>query len=246
MSTLILSIFNNSSRNNQLLRIHRELNNNNIMKKCNIDYYFFTFDEMISDDYQLIDDILYIKGVEGYMNILDKTIKALHYFINIHYKKYDYIIRTNISSVFNYTLLHKYIDRLPKTNIYIGGLHFRLDWIDEKFNITEETIQKYNLHKLSFFQGTCIILSNDVACFLLKESNKLIYEIIDDVAIGLFIKTYLPSAYLTYINMPTRTIISSENKSYDVNSILYRHKTFDDSLDIEYITKTYKFVNDVM
>ena len=80
----------------------------------------------------------------------------------------------------------------------------------------------------------------------MKHSNKLTYEIIDDVAIGLFIKTYLPSSYLTYRNMPTKTIISNENKLYDINSILYRHKTFDDTLDIEYITKTYKFINAVM
>jgi len=246
MSILILSIFNKTPRNDQLLQIHREQNNYNIMKKYNIDYYFITFDETISDDYKLIDNILYIKGFEGYMNILDKTIKALHYFINIHCKHYDYIIRTNISSVFNYTLLHQYINILPKTNIYIGGVYFILDWIDKPFNITEETTQKYNLHKLSYFQGTCIILSNDVASFLLKYSNKLIYEIIDDVAIGLFIKTYLPSAYLTYTNMPIKTVISNENKSYNTNSVLYRHKTFDDELDIEYITKTYKLINDIM
>ena len=47
----------------------------------NIKTVYYCFDENITDNYSLIDDILYIKGTEGYIpNILDKTIKAFQYF----------------------------------------------------------------------------------------------------------------------------------------------------------------------
>jgi hypothetical protein len=244
MNILILCIFDETERNKKLLEIHRDnLSKHRFIKNNNIDYFFITFDENLTDDFKLIDDILFVKGKEDYMNILEKTIKSLYFFINIQNKYYDFIIRTNISSAFNFKLLHNYLTSIPKTNIYIGGIFFCLDWNDEKFNITKETIQTYGLHKLNFFQGTCIILSNDIVTYMLNNSNKLQYDIIDDVAIGLFIKTYLPNAYLTFTNVPITTKIYPDKKLYNDNSVLFRHKTFDDNIDIEYMKNTYKIIN---
>lgn len=245
MNILILSIFSETERNNKLLEIHRNyLSKNSFLKNNNIEYFFIAFDENMNEEFKLINDFLFIKGKEDYMNILYKTIKSLHFFTTIQNKHYDFIVRTNISSAFNYRLLYNYLNSIPKTNIYVGSMFFKLDWIDEKFNITHETIQRYGLNKIGFFQGTCIILSNDVVKYILDNSNKLQYDIIDDVALGLFIKTYLPSAYLTLgNNKPTATKIYCDSKLYDVNSVLFRHKTYDDNTDIEYMNNTYKLIN---
>ena len=169
MKILVLCIFDKTERNIQLLEIHRK--NKQIIP--NIDMFFILFDETITEEFKIENDILLIKGIEHYMNILDKTIKSLDYFINKLHKQYDFIVRTNISTAFNYRLLNEYLMNIPKQNIYIGGVFFKLTWTDEKFNITSETILQYNLDGLYFFQGTCIILSNDVYTYLLNNVQYL-------------------------------------------------------------------------
>lgn len=239
MNILVLCIFDKTERNIQLLEIHRR----NQLPIQNIELVYIMFDETLDEEYKLVDDMLFIQGKEHYMNILDKTIQSLEYFINRLGKQYDFMVRTNISTAFNYRLLNEYLMNIPKQNIYIGGVFFKLTWLDEKFNITEETKQQYNLDGLCFFQGTCIILSRDVYTYLLNHKEKLVYEIIDDVAIGLFIRTYLPKAYLTFIDRPTFISIDYQNKYYNVDSVLFRHKTLNDVTDIEYMNKTYKVIN---
>jgi hypothetical protein len=240
MNILILCIFNETNRNKQLIQIQRD----NFVNNYSIDYYFITYDENLTEEFKLINDTLFIKGNENYMNILDKTIKALRYFINI--KDYDFIIRTNISTAFNYKLLYNYLNEIPKNNIYLGGIVFNLNWIDVKYGITNENIEKYLLKGLKFFQGTCIILSSDVAKNIIENSDKLIYDVVDDVSIGLFIKTYLPNSYLSYINMPKISKISKiseETNIYENNSVLYRHRCFNDDEDIKNMINTFKIIN---
>ena len=237
MNILILCIFDETNRNKQLIKIQRD----NFVNNYSIDYYFIIYDENLTEEFKLINDTLFIKGNETYMNILDKTIKALRYFINI--KDYDFIIRTNISTTFNYKLLYNYLNDIPKNNIYLGGIVFKIDWIDIKYGITNENIEKFLLKYLYYFQGTCIILSSDVAKNIIENSNKLIHDVIDDVSIGLFIKTYLPNSYLNYTNMPKTSIISEETNIYDNNSIIYRHKSFNDEKDIKNMINTFKIIN---
>ncbi len=219
-----------------------QIQRDNFVNNYSIDYYFIIYDENLTEEFKLINDTLFIKGKESYMNILEKTIKALRYFINI--KDYDFIIRTNISTAFNYKLLYKYLNEIPKNNIYLCGIAFKLDWIDIKFGIKNENIEKYLLKGTYYFQRTCIILSSDVAKNIIENSNKLIYDLIDDVSIGLFIRTYIPNSYLTYINiMPQISIISGEKNVYENNIVLYRHKSFNDDEDIKNMINTFKIIN---
>jgi hypothetical protein len=237
MNILILCIFNETNRNNRLIEIQRD----NFVKNNLIDYYFITYDENLNEEFKLINDTLFIKGTETYMGILKKTIKSLRYLINI--KDYDFIVRTNISTAFNYNLLYNYLNEIPKNNIYIGGLLFKLKNLDPKNGITKDNIEKYLLNDLSFFQGTCIILSRDVVKFILDNSNKLIYDIVDDVSLGLFIKNYLPDAYLKYKNTPIFSKILREQKIYNINSVLYRHVSNDNEV-IKDMINTFKIIND--
>ena len=46
--------------------------------------YFYTFSPNINSDFEIREDILYIRGTETFIpGILDKTIKALQYFSSI-------------------------------------------------------------------------------------------------------------------------------------------------------------------
>ena len=237
MNILILCIFNETYRNKQLIQIQRD----NFVKNNLIDYYFITYDENLTEEFKLINDTLFIKGTETYMGILEKTIKSLRYFINI--KEYDFIVRTNISTAFNYKLLYNYVNELPRNNIYIGGLLFKLRHLDSKNGITKDNMTKYLLNGLWFFQGTCIILSRDVVKFILDNSNKLIHDIVDDVSLGLFIKTYLSDAYLKYKIMPKFSKISKTQKKYHINSVLYRHNSISPDEDVRDMINTFEVIN---
>jgi hypothetical protein len=239
MNILILSIFNETQRNNELLKIQRK----NLIKNEFIDYYFITYDENQSEDFRLVDDMLFIKGKEHFMNILDKTLKSIRYFINI--KQYDFIIRTNISTVLNYKLLYNHLNNMPKNKIYSGGVLFDLQWLDEKFGITDNTIQKYELKGLYFFQGTCIVLSRDIIEFMLANSTQFIHELIDDVSIGLFIKTYLPSAYelLFKDNRAKYSVLPRDKYNYD--NIVIRIKSFNDENDIKIMNEVFSRINSI-
>jgi hypothetical protein len=244
MKILILCIFDETDRNNKLLQIQRD----NFVKNDLIDYYFITYDPNLDDDFKLTNDTLFIKGNEGYMNILDKTIKSLRYFSSI--KDYNFIVRTNISTAFNYNLLCDYLREIPANNIYIGGLMYNLRLIDEKSGITKDMIEKYLLRGMWFYQGTCIVLSSDVVKFMLENHDKLRYEIIDDVSIALFIRTYLPNAYFkdffkgSLSNMMF-SYICEKNKTYNPNSVIYRHKSLYADEDSENMIKTFKIINSI-
>jgi hypothetical protein len=160
-----------------------------------IEYYFVSFKENIDSDVIIDGDLIYVKGVENCMNILKKTFVALHYLINVKQKHYEYIVRTNVSTIFNYNVLLKYLNSIPSTDVYLGNI-LHLNWIDEKFGITNFKRNLYSLTSLMFFQGTCIIMSYDVVKNITENMINLKYDIIDDVAIALYIRTFLPKAYL--------------------------------------------------
>lgn len=243
MNVLILSIFNKTCRNEKLLQIHRD----NFSKYDNIDYYFIMNDETIDKEYVLIGDMLFIKGVEDYLNILDKTLKAFLYFNNV--KKYDFVVRTNISSVIDCGLLYKNLTNFPKTNIYNGaGYPFKLNLIDTPFGITETNVKKYSLKHLVYFQGTLIIFSYDILNIMIHNLDKFKYELIDDVSFGLFMKTYMPDAYYLNVlngnNIQTKLSIR-DSCVYDTKYVLYRHKSYNDENDIKNMIDTYNFINNV-
>lgn len=233
MKLLILSIFSNSTIYNNMKDIHIKYLENNENNE-NIDYYFITFNEDMIVDVEINNNIIYIKGEENYLNILEKTIVALDYLINIKKKEYDFIIRTNVSTLFNYKLLIEYLNSIPKNNIYIGGILFSLNWLDYKYGITNYKINLYSLNNLYYFQGTSIIMSFDVINFILKNKLNIKYDIVDDVAIGLFVKTFLPNAYsrMLEIKYPKCSI-----NNFESDSIIIRNKQNDREQDLSNMEK---------
>lgn len=190
MTILILSIMNETPVYNNMKKLQNKYIHSNEL----IEYYFVSFKRIMDTNVSIDGDMIYVKGNEDYMNILEKTIVALDYLINTKNKIYDFIIRTNVSTIFNYNNLLRYLTTIPSTNVYLGK-EMRLNWLDEKFGITEFKINLYSLKGLMFFQGICIIMSYDVVKHITENMINLKYEIIDDVAICMYIKTYLPKSY---------------------------------------------------
>ena len=100
-------------------------------------YFFIEFrenqDELVIEEY----DHIYIKGKESINpGMILKTCKAIEHINQFH--KYEFIVRTNLSTVFHIPNLIEYLNIIPNTNS-CGGFNYR-----------------------SFITGTGIILSRDV------------------------------------------------------------------------------------
>jgi len=134
--------------------------------------YFYKYNDNIFDNIEITGDIINIKGRESYMpGILDKTIDVFMLFKNNgEYEKYDYIIRSNISSIINFTLLSEQLELNPVE--YYGSTRIGNQIID---NID-----------ISFASGTNIIMSKKGYMTLVNNINSLNRAYIDDLCIAIF------------------------------------------------------------
>jgi len=176
--------------------------------------YFYKYNENINNDVELIDNIINIKGKENYNpGILEKTLKTLKY-VEKEFEDYDYLIRTNISSVVDFDLLKEQLEATPI--LYSGGTHILiLKWIDEPAGIIDTR------HFFTpYVSGTSIIFSKEGYKLLINNTHLIDKTLIDDVAIGVFFKTInIQLTNLSYNN--NRHIDVPENlKYYDINNIL--------------------------
>jgi hypothetical protein len=183
----------------------------------NVDTYYYLFDNELDGIYN---NIVYIKGNDTFVpGILTKTIKAFEKFNE--FENYDYVIRSNISTLVNFTLLSNYL----KNNIvmYGGGLIFDLQWCDYSCGITDKTY--WGTH---FVSGTCIILNRETACNILKNLHLLNYNIIDDVAIGVLLK----NLNINITNIGQFIYCNKHFCNISNNIIFYRNKNIDRNDDI--------------
>lgn len=205
----ILNLILYSENNEEYTKMYKILSK--YLKKINVKYYFYCYKENLENDYEIIDDIIYIKGVESLVpGCLDKTLKT---FTICKDMNFDYLVRSNISEVINFKLLDKFLNSL---DIEYGGgtlycLHSYLPMygtIDEKYLNT------------NYIQGNAIIFNRNT--FNLIESNReklLEYNVIDDVAFGIFLKDKVKYIYHTHekinVSILTNNIIFYRNKSLD-------------------------------
>ena len=129
-----------------------------------IKFFYVEFNETIKNDISVIEDFIYIKGSELPLvpNLLVKTKSAIDY-INSNYE-YEYIIHTNLTSIWNIPTLLKLYQEIPRVMFFGGHLIFK-----------------------SFISGTGIIISHDLIPVLLNI-NPFQYSENNDVAISQFMK----------------------------------------------------------
>lgn len=129
----------------------------------NIKSYFIKYNPSLLENIILIDDTIYIKGVESFIpGCLDKTIKSIEYCLQN--MEFDFIFRTNMSSVLDLNKLYNLLNQ----NIQCAGV------------IGDCTGQK-------FVSGAGILMNKSVCQQLIKNKNSLNYNVLDDVSIGKFL-----------------------------------------------------------
>jgi len=209
------------------------------MYKLTRDYYktfkhvktiYYKYNEDISSDFTLKGDILDIKGKETYVpGILEKTLRAFNI---VSKNEFDYLVRSNISTIVNFDLLADYLSENPIG--YGGGLKNVLHQLDESAGIVDD---KY--FGTEYASGTSIILSKNTLTDVLKFKDDIKKTFIDDVAIGIFVDENLD---ITPKYVPISRFVSIPNENgnaskiidliKDKNYIFYRNRQPDRKTDV--------------
>jgi hypothetical protein len=121
----------------------------------------------------MLNKTLFIRGDECLIpGILHKTVEALSYFLSFDY---NFIWRTNLSSVLDFEGLERYIGTISSTGFYGGYIGKTVGKA-----LSEATLCK----DIWFASGAGFLMSRDVAEYLVLNKSLLRWDLIDDVAIG--------------------------------------------------------------
>lgn len=239
MKLLILSIYNDTGIYNEMLKIQRRYNKLFENNK-DINYYFIQFRKEQNNDVEIENDFIYVKGQEHILNIMEKTIKALDYLINTLNNKYDYIIRTNMSTIINIKNLLQFLSIQENKSMYCGGDILCLMWIDNNYGITRRNKIKFKLTNLNYIRGNAIIFSYDIIHFIINNKNKINYEVVDDVSFGLFIRNNMPEIYN---KIDKKNNANTVHNTFCKNAVFIRNKNYNRNLDLFNMDK---FINNII
>jgi hypothetical protein len=174
--------------------------------------------------YEDLSDTSVINGKQ-FLSDVDKTKRGIKYASENY--EYDYIIRPNITSVLDLNALDKYLDTLPKENVY-QGLYFQSG-------------------NIQFVLGANIIFSKDVAEKLMNADVMSIEN--EDINIGhMMHKLNIPVSSLDskyYILAEDYTENDSDKMSTDIDNLMsngafwFRVKNFKKAANRELVDKLY-------
>ena len=165
------------------------------LKRSKIEHYFYYYNSNQTEEFMLKDDMLSIKGKENDIpGILEKTLKSFEYFQN---KEYDYIVRSDISTVVNFKELGGYLYSNPID--YGGPL------------LCNNKLDKSSIKSENYVSSTCIILSKKVVKTLIDNKAEVLnYEIADDVSIGMYLHNNNITSFKISIDSTDGYILNSD------------------------------------
>lgn len=126
----------------------------------------------------LEDNILYIKNIDHISKVFSTFMKSIRFFKN---KEWDYVVKTDNSVYLIKDKLYELIQSKPKTMYYGGVVTSVLAHRSDGFKMP-----------IKFMWGECIILSRDVAMYLVNTFNKapLKGNMSEDIVIGQLLENY--------------------------------------------------------
>lgn len=177
-------------------------------------------------DYYIEDDMFYINGTENRIpGILNKTLFALE---NLNHIEYDYLVRSNISTIIEFDRLIDYLNNNP-IEYYGSGLLVDLQWLGN--GVTDKKVLG-----TIFASGTSIIFTKNAVNDIIKNKQIIKRDIIDDVAFGIFVKEYkkiIPQQinikYFCEVPYFNTNLLSKSlflEKIKNNNTIFFRNKCF--------------------
>jgi len=219
MKVCILIIYSDNEDYKKMLQIQKEY-----LDKFNneIIFYFCQMNSEQTNDLEVADNFLYVKGKECLLNILKKTVVSMKYIIQNH--DIDFLIRTNISTLVNINKLKEILEHLPKTEFYGSSIYLNLQWMSHEHGIFDNS-----LFGTVYAQGTNIILSKDIVYDICRNCDKLRYDLIDDLAIGVYINTSKPYILESSMKISSEFLKRIDTQFSDIsdlsdNYIFYRNR----------------------
>jgi hypothetical protein len=165
-------------------------NNNTVDKNCrdtwkkymNIDptiKVFFVYGKLNNEltDYDPTCDLVYNDVNESYPVFIHKTIKAMETIYSSF--TYDYFIRTNLSTFWDFNKLHLHLNDLPKRNCYSG----------------DGPLPGYTSNGY-YLSGTDTIVMPEMIKSFISNKQLIKYDVVEDAAMGLFFNGILKAPML--------------------------------------------------
>ena len=154
---------------------------------------FIEYSEQV-DKIILDGDTLFLPGVETFQAMTRKTIDSIEYFLED--KAFTHVIRTNLSSVWNFPRLLNYLKLLPTTGLFAGVIG--------------------GGGPNAFVSGAGMHMSRDIGELLVKNKEKVCsIQEQDDVAISLG----LSALGVTFTSLQTRADFTTLDM-YNQNKLL--------------------------
>ena len=177
---------------------------------------FYKYSEDMDADVLMDGSILHFKGKESLVpGVLEKTLNAFEYVIdNKNIDNYDYIIRSNISSIVNFDLLAKELEANP-VSFYGGPQIQNLQW--NGGGITDST-----WYGTLFACGTCLIFTKEAIQYIASNKHLIHTNIVDDLAIAILFKEHRPDIKAQQFRDPNQykpTPVFYTERGFDVGAI---------------------------
>lgn len=201
----------------------------------NFETYFIEYVENLGVDFKIKDDIILINGTESLIpGILQKTIDSILFLEKLQ-KEYDYIVRSNVSTVINFGVLNDLLENFSNID-YFSGQVWALNWISPTCGIVDD-----RYFETEFASGTLIGLSRNVIETMLLKRHNFNYDLIDDVSIGVFIRDHCPGVKCKEFSQ--NKLIAASDMVHDFSTIesynkknkpvAWRNKSNDRGMDVK-------------
>ena len=136
----------------------------NVKENYPIDILFLYSNNNIYDEYVINNDKLISKCVENYWHsLLIKTINGFKYGYE---KNYDYVFKTNLSTIINYPKFYEYCENIDKNRKYVY----------------DGMVGRY--HDYQFCSGAGMLLNKNSIKLILDNTDKISIDWTDDIFIG--------------------------------------------------------------
>lgn len=172
-------------------------------------------------------DMLFVHGNEsGILGITEKTLQALRYVLIDKEESYDFVIRSNASTLFHFDRLTAFLATIPTQQVYTGSPCYTIP----DYNFLAGVYNPSYIG-MRYAQGTCILWSYDQSLLLVQRQDWVSREVVDDVSFADFFRQYNPAAYarvgspelrfhlMTPENMAPETLLQTAG-----DAIVFRNK----------------------
>lgn len=179
--------------------------------------YFLKGDPDLKTASEIRGDVLYTKVLDDYQpGILKKTIFSMEA-LSDKLDTYDYVLRTNLSSFYDFPNLLSYLQTAPKQGYYSA------------LPMLPSHNLPVDVHNTPFGWGAGFVLSPDLVKMMVNQKEELFERshcIPDDVAIGVFLnKRQIPIVPTTCLTLRTRDDWENLKDKISSETFHYRAKS---------------------